>query len=75
MQLHASQIYARDDVGELARLYGGALAIGLTVEDVQAWHDILQSITEEEIIAAARSVFNKDRAVTGYLMTEEGDAS
>lgn len=75
MQLRASQIYARDDVGELARLYGGALAIGLTVEDVQAWPDILQSVTEEEIIAAARSVFNKDRAVTGYLMSEEGDAS
>ena len=71
MQLRASQIYARDDVGDIARLYGGALTQGLTVEDVQAWPDLLQNVTEDDIIAAAREVFDRRQAVTGWLMSEE----
>lgn len=70
-QLRASQIYARDDVGDLANLFGRALTSGLTVEDVAAWPGILQSITEDEILAAARATFVRDRAVTGYLMGKE----
>ena len=75
MQIRASQIYARDDVGNLANVYGSALASGLTVQDVQDWPDVLGSITPDEIIAAAKSVFNLDHSVTGYLMKEKGDAS
>ncbi len=75
MQLRASQIYARDDVSALANLYGQALAIGLTVDDVQTWPEVLQSITAEDIIAAAKSVFKVEKSVTGYLMTPDGDAS
>lgn len=75
MQVRAAQIYARDDVNALANLYGGALAIGLTVEDVQSWPDVIQSVTPEEIMQAARDVFDRDRAVTGYLMSDEGDPS
>lgn len=71
MQVRASQIYARDDVGSLANRYGRALSQGLTVEDVQAWPDILQDVTEEEIMAAARKVLNRDRAVTGWLTAPE----
>ena len=67
-QLRASEVYARDDVQGLARRYGAALSSGLTVEDVQAWPDILQSVTEEDVLAAARDVLNRDRAVTAYVM-------
>ncbi len=51
----------------LADRYGRALTSGLTVEDVQAWPDILQDVTPEEIVAAAREVLDRDRAVTGFL--------
>jgi zinc protease len=67
MQLRAGEIYERDSSASVARRYGSALAVGLTVEDVQAWPDLLQSITEDEIIAAARDVFRKERSVTGWL--------
>ncbi|MEM6729195.1 MAG: pitrilysin family protein [Pseudomonadota bacterium] len=70
-QWRASDIYSLDDVGALARRYGGALTQGLTVEDVQAWPDVIQSITGEEIIAAAEMVFDRNRAVTGWLATPE----
>ncbi|MEO1362568.1 MAG: pitrilysin family protein [Pseudomonadota bacterium] len=66
-QLRASQIYARDDVDRIARRYGAALSVGLTVEDVQAWPDILQSVTTDEIVAAARDVLDLNASVTGWL--------
>ncbi|WP_026756877.1 M16 family metallopeptidase [Sediminimonas qiaohouensis] len=71
LQARASQIYARDNVQRLARRYGGALTQGLTVKDVQAWPDIIQSVTADDIMAAARDVLNKRHAVTGYLDKEE----
>jgi zinc protease len=70
-QVRASTIYARDDAGGLARMYGQALAVGLTVQDVQDWPDILQSVTEDEIMAAAAEVFDRKRAVTGWLQAPE----
>ena len=66
-QMHASQIYARDDVETLANRYGRALSSGLTVQDIQDWPDIVQSVTEEEIMAAAQEVLVRKGAVTGWL--------
>lgn len=66
-QVRAAEIYGRDSAGGLARLYGQALSVGLTVLDVQDWPEILQSITEDEVMAAAREVLNRDNAVTGWL--------
>jgi zinc protease len=71
MQLRAQQIYERDDVGGIARRYGAALTSGLSVEDVQAWPDILQAVTAEDVIEAARAVLRPETSVTGYLMTAE----
>ncbi len=70
-QMKAAQIYAQDDVNRLARRYGDALTSGLTVEDVQAWPDILQAVTAEDVMAAAQLVFDRKQSVTGYLMSEE----
>ncbi|MGB0439126.1 MAG: insulinase family protein, partial [Paracoccaceae bacterium] len=68
-QLRAQDVYARDDVSRLANVYGRALTSGLTVADVQAWPDILQSVTAEDIIAAGSALLSDRRgAVTGWLM-------
>ena len=45
MQLRAAQTYARDNVDGIGNRYGRALTSGLTVEDVQAWPEILQAVT------------------------------
>lgn len=71
MQVRASEIYARDDVSGIANRYGRALSSGLTVADVQAWPDILQSITRDDVMAAAKLVFDRDASVTGWLMRDE----
>ncbi|MDJ0824495.1 MAG: pitrilysin family protein [Rhodobacter sp.] len=68
MQLRASRIYAEDSPQRLARRYGAALTSGLTVEDIEAWPDILQAVTAEDVLAAAERVFDRRRSVTGWLM-------
>jgi zinc protease len=70
-QLRAAEIYARDDVNGLARTYGSALTSGLTVDDVQAWPQVLQDVTPEDIMAAARDVLVRRNAVTGWLLRED----
>ncbi|WP_282027878.1 M16 family metallopeptidase [Ruegeria faecimaris] len=71
MQLRAAQTYARDNVDGIGNRYGRALASGLTVEDVQAWPDVLQAVTGDQIIAAAREVLQPETSVTGWLMRDD----
>ncbi len=70
LQLRAAEIYALDNVDGIANRYGRALTSGLTIEDVKAWPDILQSITPEQIMAAAREVLRPESSVTGWLMRD-----
>lgn len=65
--ISAEQIYALDSQQRRARRYGGALAVGLTVDDVAAWPEVLESVTAEDVVAAAREVFDLRHSVTGYL--------
>ncbi|SFT92743.1 M16 family metallopeptidase [Sedimentitalea nanhaiensis] len=71
MQMRAAQIYARDNVDGVANRYGRALTTGLTVEDVQAWPEILQAVTAEQIMAVAREVLRPESSVTGWLMSDD----
>ncbi|MBM1689789.1 insulinase family protein [Sulfitobacter geojensis] len=71
LQIRAEQIYARDNAEGVANRYGSALAIGLTVEDVQNWPDVLDAVTAEDIMQAAEKVFDRRASVTGWLMKEE----
>ncbi|MCE6958598.1 insulinase family protein [Cereibacter sphaeroides] len=73
-QLRAHDIYSRDNVDGLARRYGAALTTGLTVEDVERWPEVLQAVTPEEVVATAREVFDRRRAVTGWLEQEEEES-
>lgn len=66
-QIRASEIYALDNVRGLANRYGAGLTSGLTIEDVEAWPALLQDVTEDDILAAARRVFDPKKSVTGYV--------
>jgi len=73
-QLRASEIYALDNVQGLAQRYGAALSQSLTVQDVKAWPDVLQAVTEDDIKAVAAKVFNRDQAVTGWIVSSQEEA-
>ena len=72
MQLRAAHIYEEDDVGSLAQEYGQSLTSGLTVQDVQEWPDLLQAVTADEVIQAAKQIFDRKKAVTGWALPESG---
>jgi len=71
LQIRAEQIYARDDAESVANRYGQALAIGLTVQDVQDWPKVLDAVTADDIMQAAAEIFDRRTSVTGWLMKEE----
>jgi zinc protease len=70
-KLIADTVYAQDSQATLARWYGAALTIGLTVEDVKSWPDRVARVTAEDVQKAARTWLDKKRSVTGFLVKEE----
>ena len=62
----ASAIYAQDSQSGLARLFGGALTTGQTIEGVQTWPSQIKAVTPEDVVSAARSYLT-GLPVTGEL--------
>ena len=61
-------IYQLDSVSGRAGNIGNALTSGLTLEDVEAWPDVIQSVTVEDVKAAANDVFRERNSVSGWLL-------
>lgn len=71
-QIRAGQIYEQDDTEALAQRYGEALASGFSVADVEAWPEVLMSVTPDEVMAAATALFDPARSVTVFAETAGG---
>ena len=69
-RLIAETIYSSDSQSSLARIYGSALALGETVEDVRTWPDSIRAVTRAELIDALGRFLVKRRSVTGHLMKD-----
>jgi zinc protease len=65
--LLASAVYARDSLFGAARTFGAALTAGLSVDEIEAWPDLVRAVTLDEVNAAARYVLEPKRSVTGLL--------
>jgi zinc protease len=70
-QLIAGVTYRRDSQFALASAYGQALAIGLTVDDVNEWPARIRAVNAEGVRKAALLLSRKD-AVTAYLVPGGG---
>ena len=66
-RVRADLIYSQDNQQRLARRYGVALSIGLSVGDVAAWPDAIADVTAEDVRDAARTYLVPERSVTGHL--------
>jgi zinc protease len=66
--LLADAVYARDDIGSAPRVLGAALASGLTVEQAEAWPDLVAKVTLDEANEAGRAVFEPRHSVTSVLL-------
>lgn len=67
-RLAAQAIFARDSLSGPARIVGGALAIGQTVEDLEAWPERIEAVTRDEVNAAAKAIFRPNFSATGLLL-------
>lgn len=66
-KLVADTIYAWDDQFALARMYGTALATGMTVKWVESWPDRIHAVTADQVQEAAKTWLAAKHSVTGYL--------
>jgi zinc protease len=69
-QMIAEAIYAQDSQTTLARWYGAAVSVGLSVDDIRSWPDRVRAVTAEQVRDAARTWLEKKRSVTGYLIKD-----
>ncbi len=64
----ADSVYVRDDLGTAPRIIGMSLATGRTIEEIEAWPDLIDKVTTEQVLEAARAVFRDESSVTGLLL-------
>jgi zinc protease len=67
-------VKARDSLMGPANTLGSALAVGLTVDDVENWPDRIAAVTRAQVEAAAKLVFDIDQSATGLLIPAPGAA-
>ncbi len=67
-RLQDSAIYARDSYRTPARILGGALAIGRTVENVEAWPEHIGAVTKDAVNRAIAAVLKDRKSVTALLL-------
>ena len=68
--IRADQIYSQDSASARAEDYGEGLSVGLSVEDVNDWQDILDAVTAEDVVAAAHLVLDTPATGTSWLLPE-----
>jgi len=66
-RLRDAAIYARDSLSTGARILGRALAVGLSINEVETWPERIGEVTVEQVNAAARAVLKRNSSVTAVL--------
>ena len=64
-------IFAQDSQASLARIYGGSLTLGSTIEEIESWTDRIRAVTVDDVNKVARKYIDLKRSVTGYLKPEQ----
>jgi zinc protease len=66
-RLVAETIYSTDSQSSLARIYGSALAIGETLDEVRRWPTEIESVLKADLASVAERFLVPRRSVTGHL--------
>jgi len=75
-RLVAETVYSSDSQSSLARIYGSALAIGESIDEVRRWPADIEGVTKARLAAVAERYLTPSRSVTGYLTkAREADAA
>lgn len=69
-RLQDSAIYANDSYQTPARVLGGALAIGLSIADVESWPERIGAVKADAVNAAIEKVLKDKKSVTSLLLSK-----
>ncbi len=69
-RMRNNAVFARDDFGTAARVFGSTLATGGTVDEVENWLDVIGKVTVADVAAAARNVLDGTHHVTAELLSK-----
>jgi len=72
-QTLASAIYAQDDQATMARIFGGGLAAGRTIDQILGWSDAIEAVSSDDVRAALAEVLVPANSVTGTLSPISSD--
>ena len=64
-------IFARDNSSGMANLYGGALATGLTMKDIDEWPQRIEAVTARQVQDVAAKYLVPGKSVAGYLLPQD----
>jgi zinc protease len=78
-RLRAAAIFARDSLSGPAMIFGQALTTGSAIDDIEYWTHNIASITEEDVMEAAKNYLDPRKAkgnppVIGYLLPEDKES-
>ena len=69
-RLLVSAVFARDSQASMARIIGGALALGSSLEDIRTWPERMAAVSPEDVREAARR-FDDEGFVRSILRPKE----
>jgi zinc protease len=72
-RIQAEAVYARDASSAGARTFGATLAVGQTIDEVEAWPERIGAVQADQIKAAAKAVFRATHSVTGLLLSDKDE--
>lgn len=72
-RMQAEAVYARDASSAGARTFGATLAVGQTIDEVEAWPERIGAVQADQIKAAAKAVFRATHSVTGLLLSDKDE--
>ncbi|MEM7496897.1 MAG: pitrilysin family protein [Pseudomonadota bacterium] len=70
----ANHLYSLDNQSGLARTYGNAAVLGLSVEDLHSWPELMNAVTAEDVKRVASELLRIEASVTGRLTQSEEKA-
>lgn len=69
-RMRNNAVFARDDFGTAARVFGSTLTTGGTVDEVENWLDRIGEVSVESVAAAAKHVLDGKHHVTAELLAK-----
>jgi zinc protease len=69
-RMQAASVYARDSLSGPPNIIGAGLAVGQSLDEIEAWPDRIGAVTPAEVDTAARAVLVERNSVTGILLPD-----